>query len=1218
MDKQREVRTLKVLEQTKTNVTEDQLASLYQLMREHKDETNANKILDLYEKLTNNHFHVSFTGHFSAGKSSIINYLLEKELLPKSPIPTSANIVKITSGAGVARVFFNEQSPVEYDEPYDIDMIKDYCMNKDTINQIEIHTSDPIVPEHTYIVDTPGIDAADDADRYMTESSLHLVDVLYYVMDYNHVQSEINFTFLKQIQDKNIPIFLIINQVDKHNEKELSFEQFAERVEESFKQWSIYPERIYYSSVMNQELSFNELPQIKKDLFHLLHHHEAVAKQVSNATEQVIASHRELLEEALDTDSENATDGAFSESKWNDVIAKIEEIDQLEHEFETEYMDEIDQTLKNAYLMPAKLRELAHDFLESQDASFKVGGLFSAKKKTEEAKETRLEAFYQALYQSMQTTIIWKLREKLAQFIQDYQIANEYLRDMAQNYTIELTKDDLFTSLKDGAQVNGQYVLNYTNELSNRIKTLCKRKANDMLAEMKVELANRSEEAREPLVREREQLSVLRESSVAQSNLEAELADKISQISAALSSEAKDETQITVVNEQLARRYQFVKEDAYEVEKQIAVEVKKEKAMHETEVDVQTRERELSSEEIIANIDKTLTQISDLADFDSLVADLTAKKRKIEDRSLTVALFGAFSAGKSSFSNALLGERVLPVSPNPTTAVINRIRPITDQYASGTVVITYKSANVLTDDLKNITKEFSPQANNFIDLVEWIKREKMYENEQLSHVYQSYLLAILDGYNDRKDLLGKEEQISLGDFAAYVTDESIAAYIEAVDLYYDNELTRNGITLVDTPGANSVNARHTNVAFDYIKDADAILYVTYYNHAVTSADRDFLIQLGRVKESFELDKMFFIVNAADLAADAVELKLVLNYVEEQLLQYGIRNPQIYPLSSKLSLEQKEANEELNEQMLAFESTFQHFVEHDLHALTYEAVIWDMKRAESRIDKVIQSAKLDEQAKETMVEELETKRTEALNLIAGKTVENLIERTEERIERQLHFVKERLYIRFHDMFQEHFNPTTITENGRQAQTQLQANRNRLVDYVGYELLQEVRAVSLRLESYINKLFKDHYEQMSDELRMIDESMTIANFEEERFTTPEYAQAFTQINMALFQNALKVFKNLRSYFEENEREQMKDLFYEALEPEVITYLNEQEVIMQDSYKAQLISNYEQILSKIKEEVATIMTHQITMLHTEVDYEIYTEKLSHISSIVSQLDK
>ena len=91
-----------------------------------------------------------------------------------------------------------------------------------------------------------------------------------------------------------------------------------------------------------------------------------------------------------------------------------------------------------------------------------------------------------------------------------------------------------------------------------------------------------------------------------------------------------------------------------------------------------------------------------------------------------------------------------------------------------------------------------------------------------------------------------------------------ACFIKEVDLFYDCALTRKGITLVDTPGADSVNARHTNVAFDYIKEADAILYVTYFNHAITSGDRDFLMQLGRVKEAFEMDKMFFIVNASDL------------------------------------------------------------------------------------------------------------------------------------------------------------------------------------------------------------------------------------------------------------------------------------------------------------------------------------------------------------------
>src|SRR5699024_2815431 len=114
----------------------------------------------------------------------------------------------------------------------------------------------------------------------------------------------------------------------------------------------------------------------------------------------------------------------------------------------------------------------------------------------------------------------------------------------------------------------------------------------------------------------------------------------------------------------------------------------------------------------------------------------------------------------------------------------------------------------------------------------------------------------------------------------------------------DCDLTRKGITLVDTPGADSVNARHTNVAFDYIKEADAILYVTYYNHAITSGDKDFLIQLGRVKEAFEMDKMFFIVNATDLAESKSDLELVIKYVSEQLLQFGIRNPKIYPVSSK--------------------------------------------------------------------------------------------------------------------------------------------------------------------------------------------------------------------------------------------------------------------------------------------------------------------------------
>src|SRR5699024_5590982 len=275
------------------------------------------------------------------------------------------------------------------------------------------------------------------------------------------------------------------------------------------------------------------------------------------------------------------------------------------------------------------------------------------------------------------------------------------------------------------------------------------------------------------------------------------------------------------------------------------------------------------------------------------------------------------------------------------------------------------------------------------------------------------------------------------------------------------------------------NARHTNVAFDYIKQADAIIYVTYFNHAVTSADRDFLIQLGRVKESFELDKMFFIVNASDLASNQEELKLVVNYVEKQLSLFGIRHPKIYPVSSKQSLEEKVNNRLLNEQMHVFENDFYTFIEEDLASLTIQAAKWDMERAKLTLNNFISSAKLDEKARENHINQLNKQRNSFKQLVTETDIDVSKERIMERIERQLHFVLERLYIRFHDIFSEHFNPTTITKSGRHAMVELERNRNRLIDAVGYELLQEVRAVTLRIEAYVKELLQSTYQQIQEE-------------------------------------------------------------------------------------------------------------------------------------------
>ena len=66
------------------------LAGLYRLFTENKDTENSAKIRQLIEKAEAKEVQLAFCGHFSAGKSTMINHLVGQKILPSSPIPTSA------------------------------------------------------------------------------------------------------------------------------------------------------------------------------------------------------------------------------------------------------------------------------------------------------------------------------------------------------------------------------------------------------------------------------------------------------------------------------------------------------------------------------------------------------------------------------------------------------------------------------------------------------------------------------------------------------------------------------------------------------------------------------------------------------------------------------------------------------------------------------------------------------------------------------------------------------------------------------------------------------------------------------------------------------------------------------------------------------------------------------------------------------------------------
>src|SRR5699024_10464237 len=150
--------------------------------------------------------------------------------------------------------------------------------------------------------------------------------------------------------------------------------------------------------------------------------------------------------------------------------------------------------------------------------------------------------------------------------------------------------------------------------------------------------------------------------------------------------------------------------------------------------------------------------------FQTIINDLERKKNRLTQRSYTIALFGAFSAGKSSFANALLGDKVLPVSPNPTTSAVNRINPVTEQYKHGTIVVTLKDKETLFNDLHSITKKFSPSGREFEELLDWVRNDQIHQHEQLNNLYQSYLQALIYGYSEAKDNIGNKITIDMDTF----------------------------------------------------------------------------------------------------------------------------------------------------------------------------------------------------------------------------------------------------------------------------------------------------------------------------------------------------------------------------------------------------------------------------------------------------------------------
>ncbi|PYI54836.1 dynamin family protein [Paenibacillus flagellatus] len=1202
-------------------------------MAEAGDKKHAEKLRQLAGKASEPALHIAFCGHFSAGKSSLINKLCGHRLLPSSPIPTSANVVTIRNGEAGAVV--KKAGPAD-GGPELVEVLLDeldaYCKNGEAIESVHIRYPIPLLGDKATLLDTPGIDSTDDAHRTATESALHMADVVFYVMDYNHVQSEINFAFTKQLKEWGKPLYLIVNMIDKHREGELPFEAYRESVVRSFESWHIEPDGLLFTSVKRPDDRNDEWEKLVWLIGRLTERAEPLRRDsLAKSLRHVIGQHGEWLAER--NEDEKASLRAQIErdgeerlpERYEAILARIGELRQAGEKLRTDLRKEASQLLDNANVTPATTRDKAHHYLQSRKPGFKVG-FFSRASATAKEIESRLSDFAADYTEKVEAGIVWHMRAMLLQAGERYGLDAAAIDSALAEARNAVGADWLADQVQAGAIASNEYTLNYSKHIAAETKSVFRRTAFEWIDEIVRRSAAEAEREAAGLEEERRGLE---ERLTAYRRLQAIEREERERIEKLLAEAVIDGPS---VEGPLPDPRSFKGDDTpspvYRPETgagetssrwQLSLDRAGTGARPETESGADANAPggfRATMARTASKLKEAYALLDPIPSMQSVVRSMREKAERLEQSRFTIALFGAFSAGKSSFANALMGEPVLPVSPNPTTAAINKIMPPTDDWPHGAVKVKMKSAEAIRDDVLYSLNALGTQASDMEAALAEINRLSPDRVGPNGKPHYTFLQAVRKGWGEAKGALGEQLRVDLDLFRDYVAEESKSCFVEYIELYYACPLTEQGMILVDTPGADSINARHTGVAFNYIKNADAVLFVTYYNHAFSQADREFLLQLGRVKDSFELDKMFFLVNAADLAASEEELNGVVGHVADNLLRYGIRNPRIYPVSSLMALEGKMRRDEAvakGSGIVRFEKEFVRFAVGELAGIAVRSADQELERSLSLLNRWIAGAKEGEEARSRKMTQVRESRAKAEELLRDVDTSSEEREAGKEIQELLYYVKQRLTYRFGELFQYAFNPAALREDAGSIRSSMRAAWFELLRLVSYDLSQELYATTLRIENALNRLAAKRHDEKRQRIAALLEGFEGGAYEPAPFRTPAVAES---IEAAADEKWLAGFyKNGKQFFEGPGKGQLREAVEKVLTPVIAEFVDRHGTAFEAEYAGQFRERAESVHRRLAELLEEHAEGMLAALEMKVDVDGFVRTRTRLQSLANE---
>lgn len=241
---------------------------------------------------------------------------------------------------------------------------------------------------------------------------------------------------------------------------------------------------------------------------------------------------------------------------------------------------------------------------------------------------------------------------------------------------------------------------------------------------------------------------------------------------------------------------------------------------------------------VLALIQKATTFYTKINDADKATS-LSDIAYSVMNGKFSIIVVGQFSVGKSTFLNALMGEKYLPSFKAETTATINFLRSVKE----------------------------SPTGTPLIKI----------------------------NYSDGS--VEQSDDVSLENIERYVSThgDNVATKISSVEIFLDSEYLNDGVSLVDSPGLNGLLEGHEKITRDQINRSHAAIFAFSAHQPGSKSDFEKLKSLMD-----RCDSVLIILNQIDhIRKDEETVEDVVDKLKENFAQYfNTRElPEIYPISS---------------------------------------------------------------------------------------------------------------------------------------------------------------------------------------------------------------------------------------------------------------------------------------------------------------------------------